>query len=226
MIGWLIAFALTLALTAGLILARLPRIAWEITGAALLLGLAGYAWQGHPDLPGAPRARAETREGEFDEKLAERRRGLAERYGPAGQWLTMSDAYGRRGLTKEAANILLSGLRANPRDASLWLGLGNALMAHMDGNLSPGAEFAYRRALALEPDAPAPRYFYGMALLQAGQLREARAQWAPLAASAPADSALRRELLAALARMDAQLQDGQPSRTPAPSGPIAPARQP
>ncbi|MCP1470247.1 cytochrome c-type biogenesis protein CcmH/NrfG [Sphingobium sp. OAS761] len=214
MTGWFIAFVLAGAtFLALLLLARLPRAAREITAAALLLGLAGYAWQGNPALPGAPRKIADARGDPFDEKLAEQRRGLAERYGPAAQWLMLSDGLGWQGKTKESANVLLSGLRQQPDDANLWLGLGNALVAHGEGVLSPAAEFSFRRALALDPEGPAPRYFYGLALARAGQLQGARALWAPLAAGAPAGSAVKAELEANIARIDAMLaaQGGAPA---------------
>lgn len=156
MTGWFLAFGLAaLAFIAMLLVGRIPRSAREITAAALLLGLAGYAWQGNPGLAGAPRTVKQI-DAPFDEKLAEQRRGLAERYGPAGQWLVMSDGLGRQGKTKESANILLAGLRQTPNDPNLWLGLGNALVAHADGVVSPGADFAYRRALALDPDGWRP----------------------------------------------------------------------
>ena len=206
MTGWIIAFAgAALAFAALLLVGRIPRSAREITAAALLLGLAGYAWQGHPGLAGAPRQLRETRGEGFDEALAEKRRGLAERFGPAAQWLMLSDGLARQGKTREAANVLLSGLRATPDDPNLWLGLGNALVAHGEGAVSPGAAFAYRRALELAPEAPAPRYFYGLALARAGDLQAARDLWAPLAASAPADSQVRAELEANIARIDAML---------------------
>lgn len=208
--GWIIAITLALLLlVAMLLVGRLPRTAWEITAAALLLGLAGYAWQGNPSLRGSPRA-AEKVAIPFDEAKAEQRRGLADRYGPAAQWLVLSDGYGRRGQTKEAANVLLSGLKVTPGDANLWLGLGNALAAHGGGMLSPGADYAYRQAARLDPDAPAPRYFYGLALAQAGQLQAARDQWAPLAASAPDDSEIKGQLEANIARIDAMLS-GRPA---------------
>lgn len=206
MTGWIIAAALAIVALGGLIvIGRIPRAAWEITAAALLLGLAGYAWQGRPGLAGAPKQAGENAGAAFDEKLAEQRRGLAERYGKAGQWLMLSDSYGRRGKTKEAANVLLSGLRETPDDPNLWLGFGNALMAHADGVLSPAADYAYRRAMAIDPEGPAPRYFYGLALARAGQLKEARALWAPLAARAPEDSEIRKELELNIARIDAML---------------------
>ncbi|MFB0872414.1 MULTISPECIES: tetratricopeptide repeat protein [unclassified Sphingobium] len=206
MTGWIIAFAgAALAFAALLFVGRIPRSAREITAAALLLGLAGYAWQGHPGIAGAPRQVRETKREGFDEALAEKRRGLAERFGPAAQWLMLSDGLARQGKTKDAANVLLSGLRATPDDPNLWLGLGNALVAHGEGAVSPGAAFAYRRALGLAPDAPAPRYFYGLALARAGDLQAARDLWAPLAASAPADSQVKAELEANIARIDAML---------------------
>ena len=57
--GWLIALAL-----AGLVLILLwrsrliPREGMEIALVALLIALAGYSWQGSPDLPGHPVSRS------------------------------------------------------------------------------------------------------------------------------------------------------------------------
>lgn len=209
MIGWIIAIGLLALVSIALVaIGRIPRTAWEITAAALLLGLAGYAWQGRPGLAGSPRQPAAGGAVAFDERLAEQRRGLAERYGKAGPWLMVSDGLGRQGKTKEAANVLLSGLREAPDDPNLWLGFGNALVAHAGGVLSPAADFAYRRSMAIDPEGPAPRYFYGLALARAGQLKEARALWAPLAAGAPEDSEVKKELEANIARIDAMLASG------------------
>jgi cytochrome c-type biogenesis protein CcmH len=208
MTGWFIAFALAIVAFGGLLIGRIPRNALEISAAALLLGLAGYAWQGHPAQPGAPRIAKDGKAENFDEKLVEQRRGLAERYGPAAQWLVMSDAFGRMGKTKDSANVLLSGLKQTPDDPNLWVGLGNALLNHSDGVLSPGAQFAYRRAMALDPQGPAPRYFFGLALARNGQLQGARDLWAPLAASAPDGSEVKKELQANIARIDAMLAQG------------------
>lgn len=53
--GWLFAIGLA-AICLGALWrsGRCSRQALEIVGAALLLGLAGYAWQGSPDMVGAP----------------------------------------------------------------------------------------------------------------------------------------------------------------------------
>lgn len=205
MIGWVFAIGLALFAAASIIgIGRLPRATWELVGAALLLGVAGYAWQGSPGLAGAPRT-VEARAAPFDEKLAEQRRALGERFGKAGQWLIMSDGYARRGDTADAANVLLSGIRATPDDANLWVGLGNALVAHGDNILSPSADYAYRHAIALDPKAPAAPYFYGLALARSGQLDSARTIWTPLAAALPRGSDLRSRIERDLAAIDRAL---------------------
>lgn len=211
MTGWVIAAAFAICLMALLVaVGRIPRVSWELTAAALLLGLAGYAWQGNPGLAGAPRSAAASNGKQFDEQVAQLRRGMAERYGPAGQWLMLSDGLGRQGKTKESANVLLAGIKQSPGDPNLWLGLGNALVAHAGGVVSPSADFAYRRAMSLDPQAPAPPYFYGLALVRAGQLQAARDLWAPLAVRAPEGSKIRAELELNIERIDAMLADSAP----------------
>jgi cytochrome c-type biogenesis protein CcmH len=50
--GWVFAFIFAVACFAALWkFGRMTRTAWELTLAALLIGLAGYAWQGSPSLP-------------------------------------------------------------------------------------------------------------------------------------------------------------------------------
>jgi hypothetical protein len=53
--GWLFPFLLAGLTVAGLWASkRLNRIALEFTAVAILIALAGYAWQGSPDLVGSP----------------------------------------------------------------------------------------------------------------------------------------------------------------------------
>ena len=60
--GWLITLALT-ALSFGFLYysKQCSRQALEICAAALLIGIAGYAWQGSPELEGNPVSRATLR---------------------------------------------------------------------------------------------------------------------------------------------------------------------
>lgn len=186
--GWVIAIALALLAGGATIwFARRARAAWELIAAAMLVGLAGYAWQGCPSLAGHP-VKAVAQDNRFNEDIAKLRQEMGERFTQAGQWLVLSDALGRQGQHEDAANVLRVGLKQYPDDPNLWLGLGNALMVHGEGILSPSAEYCFRKAMALAPGQPAPAYFFGLALAQSGQPQQAERIWKDLLARAPADA--------------------------------------
>jgi len=217
MTGLALAVLLALLCLGGVALAaRIKIAALAPLGTALMLGLAGYAWQGSPGLAGKPVEPGGGRP-RFDEALAEKRRSIGDQYGPAAKWLVVSDGLARHGDSAAAANVLLSGLRESPRDVNLWVGLGNALMAHGEGMLSPAATYAFREALEIEPQGTAPNYFYGLALAESGDFESARRMWGALAERLPAGAELRAELErndqlldALIARRNAP-QDGNPA---------------
>ncbi len=195
MTGIVVALALAAIAGAAILLAGGRRLAgWEAVVAALLVGVAGYAWQGHPALPGHPLASRGAGRTAFDEHLIERRKQLGGRFGEAAKWLTLSDGLARQGDTRSAANVLASAVRNAPDDPDLWMGLGNALVAHEGGLLSPAAEYAYRQALKRDARSLGARYFYALALAQSGQLAPARAMWAELAGELPLGTPFRVEL--------------------------------
>ena len=115
-----------------------------------------------------------------------------------------------------------AGLRQSPRDPDLWVGLGNALVVHADGMMSPAAQLAFDRAARLAPDHPGPPFFYGLALAQGGQFDEAERIWRQLLVGAPAQAEYRRtieERLEALARARAmgQIPPAAPAPRPRPA---------
>jgi cytochrome c-type biogenesis protein CcmH/NrfG len=182
--GWLVLIAGALLLFAALWrFARLDRTGLQLVGAALLFALAGYAWQGRPDLPGSPTRAAEQRQVP-ETAFAALRHDLIGRFDVSDHWLTMAESYMREGDTAGAAQLLGSAVRAHPRNPILWIGYANALTVHAGGMVTPAAELAFRRAAALAPDHPAPRFFYGLALAQGGRLDEGEAMWRSLLASA------------------------------------------
>lgn len=200
--GWVI-LAMMIAFTALALalIGRLPRSTWEVVGAALLVGCAGYAWQGHPEMVGSPRS-TQTQLVPFDEDLVMMRRTLGERFGKSAPWLTMSDGFARQGKTQDAANILISGLRANPDNADLWVGMGNALVAHGGGIVSPSAKYSYNRAADAAPDAISPLFFHGMALARSGDLEPARKIWSTLLPHVPIANPLHQQLAVNIAMID------------------------
>jgi cytochrome c-type biogenesis protein CcmH len=203
MIGaWLAVGALALAAFALAVLAlRLPREGMTLFGAVLVLGLAGYAWQGSPGLASAPKEPAASARSQ-GEAMVEGRAALFERTAPPPDYLLTSDAFARRGQFAEAAGLLRNGLESNPRDLESWLALGMALVGHADGTVTPAAVQAFSRAKAIDPGHPGAEYFLGFAYLQSGEVRAARNIWAGLVANSPPDAPWREGLEAEIVRLD------------------------
>ena len=198
---WLwVMLAAVLTIAGIFVLGRLPAAARPLAGAAVMLGLAGYALQGSPALPGKPVAAAAEPDG-FGEVLTDQRQGMADRFGPAAQWLGMSDGFARTGKTELAAQTLEKGLEKYPDNVDLWVGLGNALTAHGGGMMSPAAALAFDEAARRDPSHPAPPFFAGLALAQGGDLKGAETVWGQLLARSPADAPWRPDLEMRLAQL-------------------------
>ena len=187
MSGWIALLILIAIAAAVLRLLRVRGPMLQLAAAALLFGAAGYAILGRPGLPSAPRS-AERREAAVP--LTNLRHAFFGRFGPTEHWLLISDSYARRGQTREAAGVLESAVREHPGDPILWIGLGNALADH-SRMITPASDLAFRRAIELAPDHPAPRFFYGLALARSGDGKDALALWRQILAEAPADASWR-----------------------------------
>lgn len=175
--SWVIVIAVALAVFAALVIVlRLPRPAWELTGAVLLLALAGYAAQGSPGLAGSPTPpRADSDNNAA--ALVETRQSMQAEFAPGRRYLITADAMSRNGRFASAAAILRGAIRAHPDDPDAWLALGNALVGHAEGVATPAALYAYDKAATLAPGHPGPPFFAGLALAQSGRFAEAREKW-------------------------------------------------
>ncbi|MDP3907285.1 tetratricopeptide repeat protein [Novosphingobium sp.] len=216
--GWVLVGALAALVFAALVWGfKAPRKGWEAIGAALMLGVAGYALQGSPAQPGAPKLpAAQTREGAA--ALVAARQELArDGAANASSWVMISDALARNGQYSDAAGVVLGAIEKDPKNADAWLALGNYLMGHTEGVLSPAALYAYSRAAAADPQHPGPAFFQGLALAQNGRFAEGRALWADLLVRAPKDAPWRADLVDRLVRLDAFIaaQDKPAAAAPA-----------
>jgi cytochrome c-type biogenesis protein CcmH len=192
--GWLILLILALAAFAAIWRsASLDRSGVQFLAAALLLALAGYAWQGSPGLAGSPRGAAE-RPAQQQTAFSAMRRDMFGGFDRVDNWLTISEGLASRGDAGGAAGVVRSALRKYPDNAVLWTGYADALVSHGGGLLSPAADLAFRRGISLAPRHPGPRIFYGLALAQNGRLDEAGLAWRQALALSPADSKWREGL--------------------------------
>ena len=185
--GWLILLFLIALSLGGLVLLRVRGAALTASAAALLLGGAGYAIQGSPDLRGAP-ALGIAAHDIFP--LTEARHAFFGNFTPAESWLRMSDALARDGQSEDSVGILENAVKRYPGDPQLWIGLGNALVDHARG-MTPAAELAYRRAEQVAPGHPAAPFFYGLALARSGDRDGALKLWRAILAAAPKNAGWR-----------------------------------
>jgi Flp pilus assembly protein TadD len=192
--GWVVIVGLAALVGIGLWrFGALPRAALELLGAALLLGLAGYAWQGSPSLAGSPKP-PPADEGASSSQIEKLPEFKMASVGSSADILSAADGLIERGMESYAVAIIKAGLDRRPRDADLWVGLGNALVVHADGMMSPAAQLAFERAAKIAPNHPGPPFFMGLAYAQAGQTDKAAEVWRGLLQRAPADAPWRADL--------------------------------
>lgn len=177
MIGWFIAIAITITAIIGIIImARLPRRMWVLPSAAGALAMAGYAYQGQPDLPASP-AQPIVASSDVADQLIDIRQEMDSDFGAAKRYLITSDSAARKGNYDLAAAFIKNGLNTYPNDAELWGALGVQLMLASNGQISPPAQLAFDRARKSRPKGPVPDYFEGLRALFDGNLPAAEKAW-------------------------------------------------
>lgn len=199
------ALAILLAVVAFAVLAfvlKAPRHGWEAIAAALLLGIAGYGLQASPGLPGAPKESAQKLVDDPAALIDERARVSERGIPPTNSWVVIADGMARNGQYGNAAKVLLGVVEEDPENVEAWLALGNALVAHADGLITPASMYAYRHAAKADPDSPGPPFFLGLALAQSGRFAEARALWAELLERSPEEAPWRADLESRLESLD------------------------
>lgn len=207
--SWLPVIALAVAafLIAAFAL-RLPKSGWALFGAALLFGLAGYAMQGFPGYAGSPTENL-PEANDNNAAMVDARREFFGADSIPSRFVTIADGFARNGQFEDSANMLRNAITENPNDAEGWVALGNALVEHAKGSLTPAALFAYSRAERIAPSNPAPAYFLGVGLLRSGRPAETRQVWSDLLENAPDDAEWAEPLRIRLDRLDEILSAGQ-----------------
>lgn len=205
--GWVMLATMAIVAVLALVLLRYPRKLWTVPATALMLGAAGYAWQGSPGLPGHPVAPGGPRV-EIDQGLIDLRDAMFGKYGTyAWSYGNLADGMLRQGDRERAVKVWQGAVRQVPGDVALWTGFGSAL-AEYDGNeLSPAAQFAFDKALALSPEHPGPPFFYGLALIRANRFAEAEPWWEKAVALTPEKASYRPALVARLLTLEMFLQE-------------------
>ena len=170
--GWATLFLMAVATAALLVLLGVPRMLWMAAASFLMIGAAGYAWQGEPTLP-AHDAQTETVKLAPDPGYKQLRDIMFGRFGAEAVYFGMSDIALSSGDTGGASRVLMGAVNFYPRNSALWTELGNAIALHDEGNVSPASLLAFRQAMAVSPSHPGPPLFLGLAYMRVGQVQDA-----------------------------------------------------
>ena len=206
MMGWIMLALIALSTAALLVFLGVPRMLWPLAGAAIMLGAAGYAWQGRPDLEAHPVA-ADAVKLPLGKAYKDLRDTFFGRFGGESIYFGISDAALANGDTDLAARALAGGVDYAPRNAAMWNELGNVIALHDNGAVSPASLLAYRQAMQLSPENPGPPLFLGLAYIRAGEFAKARPLWVHALAITPRNASYRDEIAKRLALLDALLTE-------------------
>lgn len=208
--GWIVLALLGVTAAALLAVLRVSRLLWTSVASALMLGAAGYSYQGRPTSPGHP-AVADAVKLPVDPAYKDMRDAMFGRFGGESIYFGISDRQLGDGDTELAANVVIGAARYAPKNVAFWTELGNVIALHDHGMVSPTSLFAYREAIRLAPDHPGPPFFLGWAYVRAGDLAAARPYWARALALAPPQGSVRDAIAKRLTLLDAYLaQPGAP----------------
>jgi cytochrome c-type biogenesis protein CcmH/NrfG len=121
----------------------------------------------------------------------------------ASAWLNLAESYQRDGDTRGGAEIIESALKKSPNDPDLWVGLGNALVIHAGGMMTPSAELAFRTC---REDCARTSWtqssFLGLRSRRGGKFDEAERLWRGLLETSPATVGWRPMVEERLAMLD------------------------
>ncbi|TWB18748.1 cytochrome c-type biogenesis protein CcmH [Nitrospirillum amazonense] len=166
------------------------KLATALMAAVPLLAMGIYLRLGSPDLPGQPAGgRTDQTAGvQAQAVLKTLQARVIENPKDLEAWKALATAQGMTGQNDKAAASWAKAVDLAPDDANLQASRAEALVLSADGVVGPEAKQALAKALALNPKEPRARYYDGLAVRQAGDLKGAITRWSALLAESPADA--------------------------------------
>lgn len=195
-----------------------------VTGGAV----ASYLWLGAPDVPDEPFAgrKAELARDNPQMSLQKAAEQLAAKLkqnpSDADGWLLYGRSLSELGDWDKAADAYGRAIALGRTDPAIVGAHAEMLVLAAGGTVTPAAEDAFKDLLKTDPQNPIARYYLAIALMQAGEPKQAIDGLQALLAELPADSPMRSQIGQAVAQ--AAQQAGIP--TPALAQGAAPAGGP
>lgn len=179
-----------------------------------LLALAVYGAYGSPQLVAQTQAaRPSENRDQLDlaSVLARIETHLAQNPNDGRGWEVVAPVYMRLGRPEDAARAYEAAVRLLGPDPNRLANLGEALVAAQDGVVPADARAAFQQALQLDDAMPKARYYLARAAEQDGNPQKARAEYAAILASSPADAPWTPVVKEQIARLDGNTAPAQPA---------------
>jgi cytochrome c-type biogenesis protein CcmH len=128
-------------------------------------------------------------------------------------WEILAPVYMRLGQYEKSVRAWRNAQSLLGESAERQENLGESLVAAAGGSVTAEATAAFVRAVAIDGNAVAARYYLGLAAEQDGRREEAAKIWGDLVAAAPAEAHWVGSVRAALARLDGKPAAGHPGPT-------------
>ena len=153
----------------------------------------GLYWQiGAPGIPDDPlQARLDAPASSLDlpTAIAKIEQHMAAHPDEAKGWEVLAPIYTRLGRFDDAVRAYKNQIRLLGPSADRWGALGEAEVFAKGGTVEDDAKAAFTQAAALDPAAPRPDFYLGVAAQQDGDKAKALAIWTKLLADSPPDAA-------------------------------------
>jgi len=171
---------------------RAPVLA-VVTGICVpVLALAVYLHQGSPNLQQAATVAGAQPAGPTAADQQARVQELADalQQNPCNveNWVALGDALTSVKCYQRAAVAYTQAMQLVPNNADYASRTGEAMVFAANGQVTPGAEAAFREAMRRDPGDPRALYYLGLADRQGGRLRDALNRWLTLEAGSQADA--------------------------------------
>lgn len=155
-----------------------------------ILAIAIYGAYGSPHFQaGDPiAARREAEKQEFLATVGRIEAHLASNPEDGRGWEVVAPVYLRMGRLDDAAKAYGSAVRYLGPNAGRLSNYGEAMVLAKDGIVSAEARAAFEQAVALDKSSPKARFYLARAAEQDGQIEKAKAEYADLISTAPADA--------------------------------------
>jgi cytochrome c-type biogenesis protein CcmH len=156
-----------------------------------ILALATYEIYGSPQvLTQPPAAQLPQQAGNIDlmTAVAEIESHLAKNPQDGRGWDVIAPVYMRMGRIDDAVKAYEAAVRYLAPDADRFANYGEALVMAKDGLVSGEAQGAFEQAVKLDAASPKARFYLARAAVQDGQVEKAKAAYAELLSTSPADA--------------------------------------